>query len=235
MSNSWFQFRQFIIHQDKCAMKVSTDACIQGAWTPIGRQVKHVLDIGTGTGLLSLMLAQRSADIQIDAVELDRQAYTQACGNVLASPWADRIKMWQQDIRTFQPQHAYDLIICNPPFFNNSLLGDDTQRNSVRHTLSLAHTELFTVAERLLSASGYASILLPVAEHTGWEHIVATAGWHIVHKLYVLPQAGSKPNRIISIAGKHPQPLVEETLQIRDGNNYTEHFRELMRPYYLRL
>eukprot|EP01136_Pigoraptor_vietnamica_P012822 Opistho-1_new@53158 len=117
MSNHYFQFKQFTIHQDKCAMKVSTDACIQGAWTPIANDVVHVLDIGTGTGLLSLMLAQRNSNIHIDAIELDADAARQAQENISASPWADRVDVMQGDVTAYQFAKQYDMVICNPPFF----------------------------------------------------------------------------------------------------------------------
>src|SRR6476661_11279441 len=99
MSNQYFQFKQFMVQQDRCAMKVSTDACIQGAWTPIADDVQHVLDIGAGTGLLSLMLAQRNGQLHIDAIELDEQAASQAQENVAASPWKHKINVWQGDVK----------------------------------------------------------------------------------------------------------------------------------------
>ncbi|MGN6568280.1 MAG: tRNA1(Val) (adenine(37)-N6)-methyltransferase, partial [Flavipsychrobacter sp.] len=142
MSNQYFQFKQFRIEQDKCAMKVSTDACIQGAWTPIHDHVRHVLDIGTGTGLLSLMLAQRDPRMHIDAVELDEQAATQAKENIVSSPFSERIDIIHGDAKEYQANQQYDLIICNPPFFQNSLLGDNSKRNTARHTLSFSYEDL---------------------------------------------------------------------------------------------
>src|SRR4051812_8170670 len=117
MSNSYFQFKRFRIDQGSCAMKVTTDACIQGAWCPISPDVKAVLDIGAGTGLLSLMLAQRNDDICIDAIEYDKDAAIQAAGNVLASGWRDRISILYADVRDHRFARRYDLIISNPPFF----------------------------------------------------------------------------------------------------------------------
>ena len=116
-------------------MKVSTDACIQGAWTPVTDNVKHVLDIGTGTGLLSLMLAQRYSNITIDAIEIDADACGQAKENIAASPWADRIKLTEIDINDYAPAQRYDMIICNPPFFLNTLLGSAPSRGSIKSLL----------------------------------------------------------------------------------------------------
>lgn len=234
MSNSYFQFKEFIVNQEHCAMKVSTDACIQGAWTPVQENVQQVLDIGTGTGLLSLMLAQRNAAINIQAVELDKDATRQAAENVSSSPWADRITVDEADIRTFQTGKKFDLIICNPPFFNNSLLGDKAQRNTARHTLSLTYEDLVSALQQLLVEDGYASILLPYAEHLIWEELLNKNGWSVFHKLNIVPVSGYEPNRVVSLCSKDDRPLQEETLVIRkEGNEYTDAFKDLLRPFYL--
>src|SRR5437763_1278410 len=115
MSQSYFQFKQFTIHQDHCAMKVSTSACIQGAWTPIPDNAGSALDVGTGTGLLSLMLAQRAPQLSIDSIEIDAIAAAQANENVHQSPFADHIHLMQCDAKEYNPEKKYDLIICNPP------------------------------------------------------------------------------------------------------------------------
>lgn len=236
MSNSWFQFKQFTIHQDRSAMKVTTDACIQGAWTPVYPQVKQVLDIGAGTGLLSLMLAQRAPLVQIDGVELDEACAVQARENIAASRWKDRIAIHNANIRQWQGDKQYDLIICNPPFFNNSLLGDNDRRNNVRHTLSLSYTDLLASMDRLLGADGYISILLPATEHGIWEQLIADAGWKIYSKLCIAPREAAEPNRIVSLAGRDAtKQLMEIYLPIRGAEGYTPAFTELMRPYYLKL
>jgi tRNA1Val (adenine37-N6)-methyltransferase len=236
MSNSWFQFKQFTIHQDKSAMKVTTDACIQGAWTPVLPQVTEVLDIGAGTGLLSLMLAQRAPLVQVDAVELDKDCMEQAAENIAASPWKDKIAIHNADIRYWQNDKQYELIICNPPFFNNSLLGDNDRRNNVRHTLSLSYNDLLAAMDRLLVADGYISILLPATEHGIWEQLIADAGWKIYSKLCIAPREAAEPNRIVSLAGRNAtKQLTEMYFPIRGAEGYTPAFTELMRPYYLKL
>lgn len=237
MSNSYFQFRQFRIEQGDCAMKVSTDACIQGAWTPIEDTVKMVLDIGTGTGLLSLMLAQCYPDITLDAIELDDRAAQQAVANAANSPWANRINVIHGDASTYPFTVQYDFIICNPPFFNNSLLGDNGQRNQARHTLSLTYQQLFSVLEQHLSPTGLASIMLPLTEHEQWQALLQQNGWYIHKKLLIEPTEGKQPNRVVSLSGRH-QPTVfqEETLAIRDKeNNYTPEFTDLLKDFYLNL
>lgn len=237
MSNSYFQFKQFTIHQDQCAMKVSTDACIQGAWTPVTSSVKTVLDIGTGTGLLSLMLAQRSEKAVIDAIELEPSAATQAKENFSASPWSNRINVLVGDVCDMSFRKKYDLVICNPPFFNNSLLGDKEERNKARHTLSLSFDDLFHVISNNLGEDGYASILLPVAEHMLWKQIVEKNNWTIFHRLNIIPRVGLPANRVVSLcSAKATRSELFEDLIIRDStNSYTPEFINLMQPFYLKL
>ncbi len=218
-------------------MKVSTDACIQGVWTPIADDVVDVLDIGTGTGLLSLMLAQRNSSIHIDAIELDAEAAIQAKENASASPWADRVQMMQGDVTTHQFTKQYDMVICNPPFFNNSLLGDDVQRNSVRHTISLSYDALLAVLQNVLKPTGYAAILLPTAEHDIWAQLLNKNGWGISQLLQVHPKETGGYNRVVSLCSKHPSTATEVTqLPIyKQGGGYTDAFTQLLQPFYLKL
>ena len=236
MSNHYFQFKQFTVYQDKCSMKVSTDACIQGAWTPVKAHVNEVLDIGAGTGLLSLMLSQRNDDIQIDALEIDEDACVQARQNIQISPWADRVGVVHADATNHFFDKLYDMVICNPPFFNNSLLGNDAGRNNARHTISLAYRDLFRVLSNTLKPSGYASVLLPAAEHETWADILHENKWGIEHLLRVIPKAGQQYNRVVSICVPYECDTAIETLQIYNADNsYTAAFVDMMKQYYLNL
>jgi tRNA1Val (adenine37-N6)-methyltransferase len=237
MGNSYFQFKQFRIEQDVAAMKVSTDACIQGAWTPVTSSIKRALDIGTGTGLLSLMLVQRNKDVVVDAIEIDLLAANQARENIDGSPWNDRVRVVEGDVRQHQFGEKYELIICNPPFFSNSLLGPSAERNTARHGVSLSLEELFTIIESNLSEEGYASVLLPVAEHGLWAALVETKGWKIFHQLNIIPRIGSAANRVVSLcsADMHKLELVEDLIIRNRKDEYTPEFVELLRPFYLRL
>ncbi len=236
MSNSYFRFKQFTIHQDRCAMKVSTDACIQGAWVSVADSVQHILDIGAGTGLLSLMLAQRAVHVQIDALELDADAAIQAGENIADSPWKDRVHVIAADARTYVFDKKYQLIVCNPPFFNNSLLGPDDNRNSVRHALSLNYHDLFSIISNTLDTNGAAAILLPAAEHAIWESIVKAHGWSFSRILQVYPKDGGTYNRVISVCCREAADTTTEILQIyEDGGTYTPAFTALLKPYYLKL
>lgn len=217
-------------------MKVSTDACIQGAWTPVTNSVCEVLDIGAGTGLLSLMLAQRDANILIDAIELDNAAALQARYNIVASPWADRIHIKQGDVRYAAFGKKYDLIICNPPFFNNSLLGDTAARNTARHTLSLTQRDLLQVLENNLHKEGYASVMLPVAEFTEWQQLLEKNEWSMFKKLLIQPRQSNAVNRIVGLCAKNKISEVDEQLIIyNDDHSYTAAFTDLLRPFYLKL
>ncbi len=236
MSNQYFQFKQFRVEQGDCAMKVSTDACIQGAWTPIHGNVKRVLDAGTGTGLLSLMLAQRAEDVIIDAIELDENAARQAKDNVKKSPWPERINIVQGDIRTYTFHEKYDLVICNPPFFRNSLLGDDEERNNARHTLTLTYEDLFALFEKVLIEDGYASVLLPTSEHEIWAALLKNKGWFINNLLFVQPRTDLQINRVLSLCSRRANSMVENKLVIyEEANKYTAAAAELLSPFYLNL
>lgn len=235
MSNQYFQFRQFTIVQDKCAMKVSTDACIQGAYTPIADGIKRALDIGTGTGLLSLMLAQRNERITIDAVELDALAAGQAKENAATSSFGNRVHILEGDIVTFAPSFEYDLIICNPPFFTNSLLGDTAQRNMARHTLTLTYRQLLEAIIRLLADDGTASVLLPFSQQQQWEQLVRANDLYLHRRLFVKPYQHHSHNRVISILSKHTASCIDEELVIyRAQNSYTPEAIALLSPFYVK-
>jgi tRNA1Val (adenine37-N6)-methyltransferase len=236
MSNSYFQFKEFRVDQAHCAMKVSTDACIHGAWTPVSSAVKSILDIGAGTGLLSLMLAQRCPQAVIDAIEIDPEAAQQAQENFAASSWSQRLLVMTGDARNIQLPHAYDLIICNPPFFSNSLLGDKASRNQARHTLSLSFSELFQLLTNNLAPDGYASVLLPATEHQHWAKLLHSHNWHILHQLDIVPRVGQPPNRVVSLCAPEPRMPQQEALIIRDhAGQYTPEFVHLLKPFYLNL
>lgn len=233
---NYFEMKQMRIEQDQCAMKVSTDACIQGAWTPINAAVQRVLDIGTGTGLLSLMLAQRAPQIHIDALELDPDAARQAQDNVTQSVFAQQIKVHHIDATQFESDTKYDLIICNPPFFNNSLKGPDQQRNLARHTDCLTQQQLIRVVLKYLASNAYAAILLPITEALQWEELAQLQGLYSFKRLMIQPFAHTPANRVVLLCATQKAPLIEESLIIYDEpKQYSQAFIDLMHPYYLYL
>lgn len=153
-----FTFKQFAIHQDKCAMKVGTDGVLLGAWANGGR---HILDIGTGTGLIALMMAQRFNDAEIDAVEIDGNAAEQARQNVDSSAFAERISIVESDIQHYSTTKKYNAIVSNPPFFTDSLKNPDTYRAMARHACTLPYGELFAAVKALLAEEGEFSAIIP--------------------------------------------------------------------------
>ena len=235
--NSHFQFKQFTVQQDRCAMKVCTDACVFGAWAgTLG--AKRILDIGTGTGLLSLMAAQRNQTAQIDAVEIDPEAAEQARENVAGSPFAGRIQIHQTPIQDFDPLHRYDTILINPPFFQSDLRSPDARINQAHHAESLTFSELLTAVARLMGGGGTWHVLLPPEESTSLTKMAHAQGWEKEKELTLYHALDRKPFRVMSTFKGTPvcaQNAVSERLALfeADGKTHTLAFRELLQEFYL--
>ena len=161
MGKNSFEFRQFTVHQDRCAMKVGTDGTLLGAWASLGLPEGRILDIGTGTGLIALMMAQRFTQSLVTAIDIDAEAVGQARENVASSPFAGRIEVIQADVRSYQTDSLFDAIVSNPPYFSHSLECPDGQRTIARHTTSLTYESLMSSAFRLLSDEGRFSVIIP--------------------------------------------------------------------------
>lgn len=231
-SNTHFSFKQFTIHQDQTAMKVTTDACILGAYTEV-QNAKKILDIGTGTGLLALMLAQRS-EAQIDGIEIEEISYNQALKNVKNSIFRDKIKLYHTDIQFFTPKNCYDLIVSNPPFFQNHLKAELQARNNALHTDTLSFEELLSSVIRLLSPNGTFVVLLPLYESLVLEAMASQLGLFPNKKLSIHHREGSKILRIITTFGFTKSETKEEQLFIKNSDeNYTTDFQRLLGDYYL--
>jgi tRNA1Val (adenine37-N6)-methyltransferase len=236
MSNNYFQFKQFTIHQDQCAMKVSTDACIQGAWVQIPSTSKRVLDLGCGTGLLTLMLAQRYPNCTIDAIEIDEMASVQAKQNFDLSPYAKQINLIHADALSCNFETTYDFIICNPPFFSNSLQGPDTARNRARHQQELTLEKLVSLFQQLTNTAAEIGVLLPFDEFLKFEQLLLTQGWFVNRKLSIQPNSSKAPNRIVAICSSVNTNCKQEELIIYNKERtYTSAFIQLLSPYYLNL
>jgi tRNA1Val (adenine37-N6)-methyltransferase len=196
-----------------------------------------VLDIGTGTGLLALMTAQRAAGASIDALELDSGACAQATANFAASPWASKIRILWGDVNGYALPERYDVIVCNPPFFNNSLPSSDGARTMARHTTTLSYEQLYEAIARNLSDDGIAAVLLPVAEYGLFRMVFESHGWHEQRVLQIRHTATAEPKRIVAVIGRQPVVnVVTEQLIIKDAaNQYTPEFSALLAPFYLAL
>ncbi|NML21839.1 methyltransferase [Pseudoflavitalea sp. G-6-1-2] len=237
MANGYFQFKQFTVNQDQCAMKVCTDACIFGAWFAAKTaDYTTVLDIGAGTGLLSLMFAQKS-NSEIHGIELDLGAYKQLKGNVQGSIWKDRITVFPGDARSYSFPIKYDFIITNPPFFENDLASASEGEQLAKHSKQLTLEELIGVISRNLEPHGAFGILLP---YHRWEyfHQLATAnGFSLVENLLVKQTPKHDYFRSIlhySRVNDQFNPAFELTIKGAD-NEYTKEFTELLKDYYLYL
>lgn len=235
--NSFFRFKQFIVNQDKCAMKVCTDACVLGAWADVYGAEK-ILDIGTGTGLLALMVAQRNVNAEIDAVELDQDAFSQAVENVKISPFPKKINVINSSIQDFTPAFQYDCIITNPPFFQSDLLSPKAKKNQAHHATSLSFDELLFALNRLVSVDGRFNILLPVDEAIIFSLKALDSGWFMTRKLVLYHDRNKKAFRqLMTFKRKHlaENQTFDENIYIyeNDSKTYDFRFKELMKDFYM--
>ncbi|MDF2380777.1 methyltransferase [Nostoc ellipsosporum NOK] len=240
MPNNYFRFKQFTIHQEHCAMKVTTEACLFGAWVSDYLKTDHspenILDIGAGTGLLSLMLAQQHP-ANITAVELDNGAALQCQQNFMGSPWAERMNTQQGDIRTFSFHQSFDVIVSNPPFYENDLSSPVKGRQLAHHSAELSLKELMGRVKSLLTYEGKFFILLPYKRKEDLYSLAKDNGLHICHQCIVRNSPRHSWLRFMAVLSPAVTILAtEEVVSIRDEeNNYTQAFTDLLRPYYLNL
>ncbi len=215
-------------------MKVCTDACLFGAWlanTINTNEFKSMLDIGTGTGLLSLMLAQKSS-AEIHALEIDEDAANQAAENFAASPWSIRLQVIEQPVQMFQPHKKYDLIFSNPPFFENDLKSPDQQRNKALHSTYLSSEALILSIKKLLNPEGKFALLLPAHRSEHYEQLAQKAGFTLQQKVNVCQTEKHPFFRAMLLYGP-AQHLIESEITIKEGGDYSTAFVQLLKDYYL--
>lgn len=241
LSNNFFAFKKFKVFQDKVAMKVSTDACIQGAFAAKiwkEKTPKTILDIGSGTGLLSLMIAQQLSEPAITAIDIEENAINQSQENFNISPWKDRLQTSLSALQDLQIDKPFDAIICNPPFFHKHLGSKETARHVARHDDSLSKKDLFRHTHLLLSTTGSLCTLYPQNE---WQSALKTAteeGFNLYHQINIQPNRNKNPNRVIAFFSKEsPNAIHEKDFTIYDypSKNYTLEFQTLLSDYYLHL
>ncbi len=240
MSQKPFKFKQFSIDQDRCAMKIGTDGVLLGAWTSLQHQPDSILDIGTGTGLIALMLAQRSEAGLIDALEIEENAYEQAVENFEKSDWGDRLFCYHAGFDEFveemQDEEEYDLIISNPPFYSEDYKSGNENRDQARFADALPLEELIEGASLLLSKNGHFDLIIPYTEEQKSLEIAKD------HKLF--------PVRITRVKGTHSSPVkrslisfsfdtkdpeIDELILEISRHRYTEEFKQLVKDFYLKL
>lgn len=239
MSNSYFQFKEFTVHQQKAAMKVCTDACLFGAWVAeqmniTGCKIEKILDIGTGTGLLALMLAQKTP-AAIHAVEINESTAAQAKENFEQSKFSDRVELLIGDIRTLAPNTTYDLIICNPPFYEKDLKSSDKGRNDALHSAALNFHELIPAAAKALEKQGIFAVLLPFFRAEDFILLAEKHDLFVRRVMHVSQTENHSFFRSMLIFSAENIPVVKSTMTIKDNGVYSDQFVRLLRDYYLYL
>ena len=236
---STFNFKQFTVQQDKCAMKIGTDGVLLGAWCPIDNNPFSVLDIGAGTGILSLMLAQRSNAEQIDSLEIDEEAYEQCMENFENSPWSDRLFCFHAGLDEFvdEPEDEYDIIISNPPFYSEDYKTDSSQRDLARFQDALPFEDLIEAADLLLSENGIFAVIIPYKEEERFIDLCAEV------ELF--------PVKVTRVKGSHTTPIVRSLLAFKryelsvltadelvieiSRHEYTDDYINLTKDFYLKM
>jgi tRNA1Val (adenine37-N6)-methyltransferase len=236
---STFKFKQFSVQQDRCAMKIGTDAVLLGAWCPIDNNPFSVLDIGAGTGILSLMLAQRSNAEQIDSIEIDEEAYEQCVENFENSTWSDRLFCFHAGLDEFvdEPEDEYDIIISNPPFYSEDYKTDSSQRNLARFQDALPFEDLIEATDLLLSENGIFAVIIPYKEEERFIDLCAEV------ELF--------PVKVTRIKGSHTTPIVRSLLAFKryelsvltadelvieiSRHEYTDDYINLTKDFYLKM
>ena len=236
---SVFQFKQFSVNQDQTAMKIGTDGVLLGAWTPIENNPKSVLDIGTGTGIIALMLAQRSEAEQIDALEIDESAYEQAVENFENSPWGDRLFCFHAGLDEFvdDPEDEYDLIVSNPPFFSEDYRSDNEQRDLARFQEAMPFEELVEAADLLLSENGIFSVIIPFNKEDRFIELCAEVE---LFPIKITRVKGTKNTKIIRslLAFKRYELAVltaDELVIEISRHEYTPEYISLTKDFYLKM
>lgn len=235
MANNYFSFKQFTITQNHSAMKVGTDGVLLGAWCECA-SAGRILDIGAGTGLISLMLAQKS-DAHIDAVEIDGGAVADAELNFLNSAWNKQVRIHHSDIQSFSEEtsYMYDVIVSNPPFFEKSLKNSDTSKAQARHTDSLSFEDLMKIVAEKLTEAGAFYVVVPADAEKRIDAVAKPFGLYVHKKLYVKTRTDKPPKRLLLKFERFQQfTEVDEIIIEKYGRHrYSEEYLELTKEYYL--
>ena len=235
MSNNFFRFKQFTVFQDCCAMKVGTDGVLLGAWAEAYKR-NNVLDVGTGTGLIALMIAQRNTNATIDAIDIDEGCVMQAKRNVFESPFSNRVDVQKSSFQDFAARNdnKYDLIVSNPPYFHNSLKSPNLHRNYARHTDSLSFYEIISDGVSLLTESGSISLILPYEFKTSVLMHAKTVGLFAKRITNVFPLPHKPAKRILIEFGMSDTECVENNLIVElSRHKYTDEYNALTNEFYL--
>ena len=235
MGSPSFRFKQFEIWHDRCAQKVGTDGVLLGAWADL-KQSKHILDVGTGSGLIALMAAQRASEAEVVGIEIDPDAARQASENAQRSPFSERITITQSDVRDFHSTLAFDCILSNPPFFTEETRPPVSERAIARNTATLTFVELIAAVGRLLADEGCFHVVLPSSTVPGFVALCLERNLRLERQCLVSTVAGKAPKRslLTFVSGIPSSPLLVEqlVLQTPDGRR-TEAYQRLASSFYL--
>ena len=236
----YFDFKQFRIYHDRCAQKVGTDGVVLGAWAEVNGPL--ILDIGTGSGLIALMAAQRVPEAHVVGLDIDAEAVEQATQNAMASPFAERVTILQGDVREFRyqdsslptEQRLFNTIICNPPFYTEDTLPPEESRALARNESSLPFEELIKSAARLLAPGGTFSVMLPMNCYQSFNVICLAHGLMQKRHCTVKTVARKEPKRVlITYSNESSQVVISEELILQEGNDKTDAYKQLARDFYL--
>ena len=235
MGSPSFRFKQFEIWHDHCAQKVGTDGVLLGAWADL-KQSKHILDVGTGSGLIALMAAQRASEAEVVGIEIDPDAARQASENAQRSPFSERITITQSDVRDFHSPLAFDCILSTPPFFTEETRPPVSERAIARNTATLTFVELIAAVGRLLADEGCFHVVLPSSAVPGFVALCLDCNLRLERQCLVSTVAGKTPKRslLTFVSGIPSSPLLVEqlVLQTPDGRR-TEAYQRLASSFYL--
>lgn len=238
MPAPFFRFKQFTVWHNQCAMKVGTDGVLLGAWAPVDTTIKRILDIGCGSGLVALMLAQRCPDARITAIDIDQGAYHQSVYNFEQSPWSNRLTALHSSLQEFNFHgQRFDLVVSNPPWFSNSLRNPGLSRATARHDDTLPLETLLKQADKLVNETGSIVVILPVSDSQKCVKLAERFGFYCNSSVVIIPKPGAEPKRVLLAFNRtEKQAVVQElVLETQNRGEYTPDFAALVRDFYLKL
>lgn len=234
MKNQPFRFKQFVVNQEKGAMKVNTDGVLLGAWTKTDNQ-EHILDIGTGTGVIALMMAQKNLEAFIDAIDIDSDSCTQARENFSNSLWKERFRCFNSSLQNFDSGKQYDLIISNPPYFIDSHKSSYATKNKAKHADTLSYQDLLKGIARLMAPTGRASLVLPVFNFAYLEDMAREEELFVTRQTEVIAVSGKLSYLVLAQLERKPKHYSKSEIHIQhESGDFTDEYMSMTREFYLK-
>lgn len=228
-----FRFKQFSVRQDDSALKVGTDAVLLGALMTVRPADRRLLDIGTGTGVIALMAAQRCPDALIDAIDIDAPSAAEAASNFAVSPWPDRLHAVCTALQGYHPEAEFDIVFSNPPYYDNSLTNLDERETTARHTGSLSHSEICAFASGYLAPDGRLALILPSEAERHFLRSAASFGLMPFRIVRIKTTSAKAPKRVVLELSRIRQTVEETTLTLQDGPGRSAEYSSLTGEFYL--